>query len=516
MTETPVSASPLPGGPDSDPHPRPPGTADRVDTRVDTRISTRVGNHAADHADDQAGHHRDDPIDGRIDNPIDDPQRRQGRGTGWFPVPGPAVRASAADLRSGAVAAVTAAGLGLAFAVGLVLLVVVVDTLGGGVTPSGEILRTAGQIWLAAHRVGLDVSAAPAEGAVRLGVLPLGVSLPVVLVLVRAGRRCASAAASHGGARYPTLALAACALVYAGLASVIAISSATPALRPVPERAPVAAFAAALLLGVFGAVRAGEYRGVADRLPRRLTDRTRPFGAPARAVLASGAAGALLLAVGGAVVVVASTITHAGDIGRLAGRVADGGPETLALALLCAALLPNAIVCAVAYASCAGFAVGVGTTVAPNEVTLGAMPALPLLGAVPEGTSTVGWCTLAVPAAAGIGAGLVAIRRTRADGVGTPVGLGTTVGTAAAAALVTAALTAVACRLSTGAAGTQRLTHIGPHVWTTAGAVAAEVAVTAVATVLAADAWRRYRLRRPTAPKPTTRRPPARRPTRRR
>ncbi|UGQ14535.1 DUF6350 family protein [Yinghuangia sp. ASG 101] len=405
--------------------------------------------------------------------------------------PATAARAVLAAVRSGAVAAVTAAGLGLLFAVGLFLLVVVADTFGGGGTSSGDIMRTAGQIWLAAQRVGVDVSADASQDAVRLGVVPLGVSIPVVIVLVRAGRRCSLAPVRHGGARYPTIALAACALVYAALAYIVAVASATPALRPVPGRAPVATFVAALVFGVFGAARAGAYPGLADRLPRRVADRVKPFAAPARAALASGAAGALLLAVGGAIVVLASTITHAGEIGRLADRVADGGPETLALALLCAALLPNAIVCAVAYASCAGFALGVGTTVAPGEVTVGALPALPLLGAVPEATSAAGWCTLAVPAVAGVGAGLVAARRTSAGS------LWTTAGTAASGGIVTGALTAAAASMATGAAGTHRMAQIGPHVWTTAGAAAGEVAAAAVVTALVAGWRQRHRTRHP-------------------
>ncbi|HSA51970.1 MAG TPA: DUF6350 family protein, partial [Yinghuangia sp.] len=407
------------------------------------------------------------------------PGRRQIRSTD--------TRAALGSVLSGVSAAMTAAGLGVVFAVGVVLVAVVVDTLGGGATAPDDILRTAGHIWLAAQRVGIDVSAEPSESAVRLGIVPLGVTIPVVIVLVRAGRRCSVAAARRGGARFPVMALAACAVLYAALAYVIALSSATPTLRPVPERAPVAAFVAALVFGGYGAVRAGAYRGLSARMPRQVSDRAAPFLAPAKAALASGVTGALLLAVGGTVVLIASTISHAGDVGGMVDRVADGLPETLALALLCAALLPNAVVCAVAYASCAGFAVGVGTTIAPTDVTLGAMPALPLLGAVPEATSAAGWCTLAVPVMAGIGAGLVAARRTHADR------LWTTVGTAAAAGVVTGALAAVAAWLSTGAAGTHRLAQIGPHVWTTAGAVTAEVGAVAVATAAVAGLRRRTR-----------------------
>ncbi|MGW0657854.1 cell division protein PerM [Streptodolium elevatio] len=400
----------------------------------------------------------------------------------------------AADLRAaldGAAAGFVAVGLGLGFALVPVLLAVLADAFGGGFTDPGDILRTAGQVWLAAQRVGLDVAGEQPGAAVRLGIVPLGVTVPLVIVLVRAGRRCAAAGESGqtGGARAVTFALSAFAIVYAGLAYGIAVIAGTPAIQPVRERAPVAAGAAALVFGMYGALRTGAYRDLSERMPSHLRDRVRPYAGPAAVALRAGAAAACVLAAGGAVIVSASLIVHAHAVGAYVDRVAVGVPDTVALALLCAALMPNAIMCAVAYASGAGFAVGVGTTVAPTGVDLGAVPALPLLGALPGTTSIAGWCTLAVPVAAGVAAGLIAARGGQAGR------LRTALAAAAAAGPVTGVLVAGAAWLSTGAAGAQRLTRTGPHIWPAAGSVTAAVAVAAVLTAALAGWWRWRRVR---------------------
>ncbi|WP_436773357.1 cell division protein PerM [Yinghuangia sp. YIM S09857] len=406
----------------------------------------------------------------------------------------PAAPDPAADLRAaldGAAAGFVAVGLGLGAALAPVLVAVLAEAFGGGFTDPGDILRTAGQIWLAAQRVGLDVAGEQPGAAVRLGIVPLGVTVPLVLVLARAGRRCAAAGEGGrtGGARPVTFALSAFAIVYAGLAYGIAVVAATPAIEPVRERAPIAAGAAALVFGGYGALRMGAYRDLPGRMPPGVRDRLRPFAVPGAVALRAGAAAACVLAAGGAVIVCASLVVHADAVGAYVDRVAAGAPDTVALALLCAALMPNAVMCAVAYASGAGFAIGVGTTVAPTGVDLGAVPALPLLGALPETTSVAGWCTLAVPVAAGVVAGLIAARGGQAGRVWTAVGA------AAASGAVTGVLVAGAAWLATGAAGAQRLTRTGPHIGTTAGSVTAAVAVVAALTALIAAWYRRRTVR---------------------
>ncbi|MGC5276343.1 DUF6350 family protein, partial [Escherichia coli] len=57
------------------------------------------------------------------------------------------------------------------------------------------------------------------------------------------------------------------------------------------------------------------------------------------------------------------------------------------------------------YTTGAGFALGTGTTVAPQAVELGPVPALPVLGALPSGAGEAFLAVLAVPLLAGIIAG---------------------------------------------------------------------------------------------------------------
>ena len=51
--------------------------------------------------------------------------------------------------------------------------------------------------------------------------------------------------------------------------------------------------------------------------------------------------------------------------------------------------IPNAIVSTLAYFSGVGFAVGSGTLVSPTSFRLNKIPAMPLLGALPEGKSLI-------------------------------------------------------------------------------------------------------------------------------
>lgn len=233
---------------------------------------------ARDHAGD--GEEYADASDLAVDHPAVDPA--------VDPVVDPA-----ADLRAaldGAAAGFIAVGLGLGFALAPVLVAVLADAFGGGFTDPGDILRTAGQVWLAAQRVGLDVAGEQPGAAVRLGIVPLGVTIPLVVALVRAGRRCAAAGegAQTGGSRAVTFALSAFTIVYAGLAYGIAVVAGTSAIQPVRERAPVAAGAAALVFGLYGALRMGAYRDLPDRMPPRLRDRVRPFETPAAVALRAG------------------------------------------------------------------------------------------------------------------------------------------------------------------------------------------------------------------------------------
>ena len=83
----------------------------------------------------------------------------------------------------------------------------------------------------------------------------------------------------------------------------------------------------------------------------------------------------------------------------------------LLVALLCLLYLPTAAVWGLAFVVGPGFAVGAGTTVSVGGTDLGAVPAFPLLAALPQEPGPA-WApvVLLVPVAAGVVAGLLCRR----------------------------------------------------------------------------------------------------------
>jgi Family of unknown function (DUF6350) len=133
-----------------------------------------------------------------------------------------------------------------------------------------------------------------------------------------------------------------------------------------------------------------------------------------------------------------------------------------------------------------GFAVGTGTSVAITGVHLGAVPALPLLAALPSaGAGGAGWpLSLAATLAAGLVSGVLVDRASRREPA-QPISSWLDVLRVAG---LTGALTGVAlgalAAASSGPAGPGRLQHAGPTPWWVALAAAAATAVV-VAGILA-------------------------------
>ena len=183
------------------------------------------------------------------------------------------------------------------------------------------------------------------------------------------------------------------------------------------------------------------------------------------------------------------------------------------LVLGCLLLLPNAAVWAVAYAAGPGFAVGTGTVVSPFGATLGPVPALPLLAALPAAGSPPAMvrAVLLLPVLAGVAVGVVLARRLPApaapaapasadgeDGAGGsdgsdtpgadgegwgPVGrAGRAAGWGLAAGLAAAAALTALAALSGGPLGAGYLAAVGPSPWQVALALAVEIAVPAALT----------------------------------
>ena len=356
-----------------------------------------------------------------------------------------------------AIVAARTVGLGLLLVVVPVLLLWWADDRSGAAF--NDALRTAGQLWLVAHGAGLRVPG----GAVGLTPLAL-LALPLVL-MVRAGARLARQRRAASLVDVGRL-MAAVALPYSGLAVLVATLADTGDVRP----ALLSSATGALLLALAG-VGAGSLRHA--RLWRAawlvLPGWARRLAGPA--ALASA-----VLAGAGALLAGASLAVHLPQAADLAAASAPGPLAGAGLLLAGLALVPNAVVWAVAWLAGPGFAVGVGTWVAPFGHELGAVPAVPLLAALP-GSAAPGWLgalALGVPVLAGVLAGRALAR---ADRSWVPAGVD-----GIAAGGLCGVLWMLTAAVSAGSVGGQRLAEVGPTALPVGLAVAALVGLPAALT----------------------------------
>ena len=362
----------------------------------------------------------------------------------------------------GAAAALWAAVVGL-LCVGVpVLLAWWADSRSG--TGAADALRSAGRLWLVAHGVSLDVPGG------RFALTPLGLLLlPLALV----GRFAASAArdvrpAGSGPAARLALWIA---LPYALLALLVSVVCTGPDVHVSPVQSLVAGLVVGAAGAGFGVLRPeGLWRAVWSGRTAR-TRRLLPATAGATAALAG--AGALL--VGG------SLVAHFAQAAELAGAGEPGPVGGAGLLLAGLALVPNAVVWGVSWLAGPGFAVGVGTAVGPFGHELGAVPALPLLAALPGG-GIPEWAAvlvLAVPVLAGALAG-----RQITSAQDDVTSWRRTAGEAALVGPACGLVVALLAWMSGGAAGGDRLVEVGPSAWPVFLAVSATVGVGAVAGAL--------------------------------
>ncbi|MEJ5914775.1 cell division protein PerM [Pseudokineococcus sp. 1T1Z-3] len=410
-----------------------------------------VDDEPAEELDDLLGAETEDPGGEEVDELRDeevDEEPSEARGRAGTPAVVTAGRArSRGDAAPGGSAVLTSPAL--------------LGLLAGAQAVLGSLLCVVGPVaatWLVASRTGatwddaLRIAADGwllASGAVlavpggRVGLWPLGLALLPVAWFVSAGRRTAVALEeTHpaGRARRDGLdgALVAALLgVVASsvvLAVVVALLAGSPVVRPVLGTvvlgtALVAGASSGLAMAAarlrLAAAHPSRTRRPAGRpgppvgrtpvgrapareasgdvgLPGALADLVR-LPAPGRAVVAAGARSLLLCLLGAAVVLVVSLVAGAARVADLhqaldAGAV--GGVVLVAGQLL---LLPTALVWSLSWVAGPGFAVGEGTAVTPGSTELGALPALPMLGGLPEQGMGGGalWVVLLLPVAAG-------------------------------------------------------------------------------------------------------------------
>lgn len=374
------------------------------------------------------------------------------------PRPRPASRKvhERSPLGPGLAAAAWAVGAGLVTLAVPVLLVWATDSRSG--SGAADATRSVGQLWLLAHGDALSVPGG------SVGLTPLGLMALPLLLLHRAGRHAARTAGVTSLAQALRLVVAV-AFPYAVAAGVLSGLSATTHVHP----APVQAVLGALALGAAGSATGVLREAGLLRSLRRLPP-------PVRRQLAAVAAATCALVAAGSLLAGLSFALHAGRASALAGASDPGFLGGLALLALGLACVPNAAVWGASWLAGPGFAVGVGTSAGPFATQLGAVPAVPLLAALPADPvpTWLGVVALAVPVAAGVLGGLVLARRL-AGGARTAAleGLVTGLGTGVVLALL--------AWQSGGPLGGGRLVDVGPSPWQVGLAVALEVAAGAAA-----------------------------------
>jgi hypothetical protein len=383
-------------------------------------------------------------------------------------------------LMAGGVAALAAAGGGLAVLATLTLIGWITAPhvgLGGGLASA---LRSAGLLWLVAHHVEVTV-----RGVGKVSLLPLGLVLLPAALIERAGRWM-----THEGhvTSLPEVVPAAVsiALPYALFTGAVALASGTSVATPSLWQAATMGFLIAFFASGFGAARAiAPWRKLAMRVPPR----------PRSLILGMFAALALLI-VCGAILGALSLMVHIGAYKQATAALNPGiiGSVLLLLASLC--YLPNSVIWAIAYMLGPGFSFGIGTAVSPSGSALGALPAFPMLAALPVGTQAafpawLGFFVLVVPYLAGALAGLMTVRIAPTPSLEAAPFWG----------LVTGSLTAVVigfcAKFAGGSLGAGRLASVGPAGGEVGLVAVLEVGVTA-ALVAGAANWLiiRYHIRR--------------------
>ena len=369
------------------------------------------------------------------------------------PVP-PARRDQYGPLVPGLAAAAWAVGAGLIVTAFPVLLAWASDSRSGA--GAAQALRTAAQVWLVAQGGGIDA----------FGLVPLGLLALPLLLLARAG--------AHGARTMPPAdlraglqLLLAVAAPYAVVATVVAGICSSPAATP----SPVRVLATSLLVGLVGTS-----IGIA-RQSRLHRSALALFPARVRRLVRAAGAGVLALVGAGAVLAAGSLGVHGSRATVLARATHPGLVGGLALLLVGLAALPNLAVWGATWLMGPGFAIGVGTGVGPFGVTLGAVPAVPVLAGLPTSAPAtwVGVIALLVPAGAGLVAGLMLARRT-------PGGPRAVALEALLLAPACGGVLALLAWLSGGPMGSGRLSAVGPSPWQVGLAGLVELGLPAVAT----------------------------------
>ncbi len=366
--------------------------------------------------------------------------------------------------------------LGLACLVSLTLAAWVTATRhGNAVRPA---LATALQAWLLANHASLAIAGS------SMAIVPLGLTIGLGALLVRGGRQ--AARLSSGQDLFDCIAAAfAVALPYAVIAALLTKPAQLGQVKPQPLQALAGGFTLALVCAFVGALReTGQRAVVLARLPRTV-----------RRVVRAGLASTAVIVGFGAAIVGAGLVLHAGRASTVMSNLDGGLSASLLMAAVSVAYLPNVAIWGSALSVGPGFAVGAKTSVTLGAVHLGAVPAVPLLAALPANGAPPTFARLAVlaPIGAGLLAGwLLARAAPNYDGPWWERQRLTDAAWGLAAGGVAGVSMGILAWLSGGSVGPGRMAQVGPSALHVAIAVTFEVGALAAATTWLLG-WRRER-----------------------
>jgi hypothetical protein len=249
-------------------------------------------------------------------------------------------------------------------------------TAGSATGNTGDPLRAALWIWIGAHSIPFDLSLPPSGLAGHLSYLPLGALIFPVLAIrngvARTIERLDNDSSLVGAAR------AAFSVGYTLFALAASFFSKTDSIRPVWYFAIIYVLPFTLIC--------------AATVGRRV--------ALSQGFLYGSRIIALLLGISSIVfgILLLLNISMVKNLTTVLQPGIFGGFLLLLLNIL---YIPNAVVSTLAYFSGVGFAVGSGTLVSPTSFRLNKIPAMPLLGALPENKSLIALIGVLVIVAAG-------------------------------------------------------------------------------------------------------------------
>lgn len=334
-------------------------------------------------------------------------------------------------------AAVWAAAIGLVIAI-VPMLIAWMTSTSTSLTWTGA-LTLGGGVWVVAHGAPLTLA------GVEYSLLPWGLVVVPAVLLGYAGSWAARRAEAREG-RALLLLVVPGAILYAILVGAAAELTGSPTAHVPPLLAGLHGLVLATLALGWGVLRADGF--TLDRLlPSWL----------AVAVRAGLVAAAALVGMG-AVAATVSLLSHLDDAITMSQALGAGLGGGLVLLLLGVAYVPVMVMWGTAYLLGAGVIVGPGVTVSPF---IGAMspvdlPPFPLLAALPQGSTPLGWLLPLSGVLAGVLAGVMIGRRARDEQRLLRLAL------AGLAAVVSGALLGLGAVLASGGLGDEQLAQVGP------------------------------------------------------